>query len=101
MKVLNILWKKWPRRIGLGPELSREGKRRLWWMDHLREHGNVSFTARHSGIRRSTPYRVSRRFDAYDLTTPEDGSKRPRHLPPSGDTSQAGRLTRVQEAVAK
>lgn len=80
MKILNIRWKKWPRLIGLGPELSREAKRRLSWMDHLREHGNVSYTARHFGIRRSTLYRVSRRFDPFDLTTLEDRSKRPRRV---------------------
>jgi transposase InsO family protein len=80
VKVLNIRWKKWPRLIGLGPELSREAKRRLSWIDHLREHGNVSFTARHFGIRRSTLYRVARRFDPYDLTSLEDRSKRPRRV---------------------
>ena len=80
MRILNIRWKKWPRLIGLGPDLSREAKRRLGWMDHLRTHGNVSFTARHFGIRRSTVYRVARRFDPYDLKTLEDRSRRPKKV---------------------
>src|ERR1700693_5225962 len=61
-----------------GVELSREARVRLAWMDFYRRSLNVARTCRHFGISRQTFYRWQRRFDAYDLTTLEARSHRPR-----------------------
>ena len=46
-------------------------------MDHYAEHRNARLTCRHFDISPQTFYRWKRRFDPYDLTTLEDGSRRP------------------------
>jgi len=61
------------------PDLSRDGRRRLAMLDWHRAHGgNVSRTARHFGVGRSTVYRWLRRFDRFHLETLEDRSPVPR-----------------------
>jgi putative transposase len=61
------------------PDLSRDARRRLAMVDWHRAHGaNVSLTARHFGIGRSTVYRWLDRFDRLHLETLEDRSSAPR-----------------------
>ncbi len=61
------------------PYLSRDARRRLAMVDWHRAHGaNVSLTARHFGIGRSTVYRWLDRFDRLHLETLEDRSSAPR-----------------------
>jgi transposase InsO family protein len=61
------------------PDLSRDARRRLAMLDWHRAHGgNVSRTARHFGVGRSTVYRWLRRFDRFHLETLEDRSPVPR-----------------------
>lgn len=81
MQVKNILWRQWPRLIGLGPELSREGCQRLKWMDFYSHHeGNAALTCRYFGISRQTFYRWLGRFDPLNVRTLESRSHRPRRL---------------------
>jgi putative transposase len=61
-----------------GVELSREARVRLHWMDFYHRCHNVARTCRHFGISRQTFYRWLRRYDAFDLTTLEGRSHRPR-----------------------
>lgn len=59
-------------------ELSTDAIQRLRWFLYAREHDdNVSLTCRHFGISRSTFLRWADRFVATDLSTLEDGSRRP------------------------
>jgi putative transposase len=61
------------------PALSRDGRRRLAMLDWHRTHGrNVSLTARHFGVGRSTVYRWLRRFDRLHLESLEDRGSVPR-----------------------
>lgn len=81
MQILNLRWRKWPRLIGMGPELSKVARQRLRWMDYYRQcQGNASLTCRYFGISRPTFYRWLARFDPYDLKTLEERSHRPRRL---------------------
>jgi len=69
------------RTLGMGPELSREARTRLKWMEHYRKNGrNASLTCRYFGISRQTFYRWFRRYDPHDLSTLEDRSHRPRRV---------------------
>ena len=66
-------------RHGLAPELSRDARRRLAMVDWHWAHGrNVSRTARHFGVGRSTVYRWLARFERVRLETLEDRSSAPR-----------------------
>lgn len=61
------------------PELSRDARRRLAMLDWHRAHGgNVSLTARHFGVGRSTVYRWLGRFDRLHLERLEDRGSAPR-----------------------
>jgi transposase InsO family protein len=61
------------------PDLSRDARRRLAMLDWHRTHGrNVSLTARHYGVGRSTVYRWLARFDRFHLESLEDRSSTPR-----------------------
>lgn len=63
------------------PELSREARQKLKWMDHYEGHGrNAALTCRYFGISRQTFYRWRRRYDPWDLTTLEAQSHRPKHV---------------------
>ncbi len=60
-------------------ELSRTARARLTMLDWHRSHGgNVSLTARHFGVGRSTVYRWLVRFDRTRLETLEDRGSAPR-----------------------
>ena len=60
------------------PELSREAHKRLKWLDHYRQHGNISLTCRYFGISRQTFYRWKRRFQPSALQSLENRSCVPR-----------------------
>jgi putative transposase len=61
------------------PELSRDARRRLAMLDWHRAHGrNVSLTARHFGVGRSTVYRWLGRYDRLHLESLEDRGSAPR-----------------------
>jgi transposase InsO family protein len=61
------------------PDLSHDARRRLAMLDWHRTHGgNVSLTARHFGLGRSTVYRWLGRFDRLRLETLEDRGSAPR-----------------------
>ena len=65
--------------------LSKAARLRLRWLDFYFAHGrNASLTARRFGISRETVRRWVRRFDPRDLTTLEDGSRRPLRPPSAG-----------------
>lgn len=59
-------------------ELNSEQVQRLKWFQYALEHdGNVSLTCRHFGISRSTFLRWADRFDASDLRSFDEQSRRP------------------------
>ena len=60
--------------------ISRDAARRLQWFDHYGRHGNARKTCRYFGISAQTFYRWKARFDPYDLTTLEEGSRRPHRV---------------------
>jgi len=61
------------------PTLSKEAKKRLSWLDWHRAHGcNVSLSARHFHISRSTVYRWLCRYDRYRLETLESKGRKPK-----------------------
>ncbi len=63
----------------VAPDLSRDGRRRLAMVDWHRAHGaNVSLTARHFGVGRTTVYRWLGRFDRFHLESLEDRPSAPR-----------------------
>lgn len=57
--------------------LSRDGKRRLAWMDWYQRSGNVTLTCRHFGIGRSLFHKWRARFTALGIRGLEDRSTRP------------------------
>jgi transposase InsO family protein len=60
--------------------ISRAAANKLRWMDHYVKNRNARLTCRYFGISPKTFYRWWNRFDAYDLTTLEEESRRPRHV---------------------
>ncbi len=60
--------------------ISPDAAKRLRWMDHYAHGQNARRTCRYFGISAQTFYRWKNRFDAYDLTTLEEGSRRPRRV---------------------
>src|SRR4030042_544019 len=69
------------RLAGRGRELSRQARQRLKWMDYYESHGhNARLTCRYFGVSPQTFYRWRRRYDAGNLRTLEDRSRRPRRL---------------------
>jgi len=69
-----------PRQPGqVPPDLSRAARRRLAMIDWHAGHGaNVSLTARHFGVGRSTVYRWLARYDRFRLESLEDHGSAPR-----------------------
>ena len=62
-------------------ELSDGAVQRLKWFAYALEHDcNVSLACRHFGIARSTFLRWAERFDASDIRTLEDESRRPKRV---------------------
>lgn len=63
------------------PELSRDAKRRLRWMDFYFSHGqNARLACRHFCISPQTFYRWKRRYEWQRLESLEERSRRPRKL---------------------
>ena len=62
----------------LAPELSREARKRLQWMDHYRKCQNVSQTCRYFGISRKTFHQWKKRYNPYRLESLEERSRRPK-----------------------
>jgi putative transposase len=60
--------------------ISPEAAKKLRWMDHYYRNRNARLTCRHFDISPKTFYRWWNRFDPYDLTTLEEGSRRPRRV---------------------
>ena len=87
------------RRIDGPPDLSRDARRRLTMLDWHRSHGgNVSRTARHFGVGRSTVYRWLARFDRTRLETLEDrGSAPRRRRRPTWTVEQLAAVKAVRE----
>jgi transposase InsO family protein len=81
------------------PDLSRDARRRLAMIDWHHGHGrNVSLTARHFGVGRSTVYRWLGRFDRLHLETLEDrGSAPRRRRRPSWTVEQLRAVKAVRE----
>jgi len=81
------------------PDLSRDARRRLAMVDWHRAHGgNVSLTARHFGVGRSTVYRWLARYDRLHLETLEDRSSAPRRRRrPTWTVAQLGAVKAVRE----
>ena len=61
--------------------LSRDTVLKLKWIEFYLTHGkNISLTARHFGIARSTFVRWANRFDVRDPTSLEEESRQPHHV---------------------
>lgn len=68
-------------RLAETPELSKQAKQRLKWMDYYQEHhGNARLTCRHFDISPQTFYRWKRRYNPQNLRSLEDHPHRPRRL---------------------
>jgi putative transposase len=85
------------------PELTRDARRRLAMLDWHRAHGgNVSLTARHFGVGRSTVYRWLRRFDRLHLESLEDrGSAPHRRRRPTWTSEQLRAVKAVRETYPR
>jgi transposase InsO family protein len=96
MRIFNVMA---PGALGLarrGPELSREARARLKWMDYYRSHGqNARLTCRHFDIAPQTFYRWKRRFDPRHLESLEERSRRPHRL--RGCTASSELVEAVRE----
>src|SRR3989344_3226663 len=62
----------------LAPELSREAKKRLQWMDYHKKCQNVSQTCRYFGISRKTFHAGKKKYNPWRLESLEERSRRPR-----------------------
>lgn len=68
-------------RLARIPELSKQARQRLRWLDYYLEHGhNARLTCRHFDISPQTFYRWKRRYDPGRLGSLEERSRRPRRL---------------------
>ena len=63
-----------------GVELSTKGRDRLRALTLWQETGDLALACRTFGFSRATLYRWRKRFDAYDLSSLKDRSRRPRRL---------------------
>ena len=78
-----------------GPELSREARRRLAWMDfYARQGRNARLTCRYFGISPDTFYRWRRRYEPRRLESLEDDprTRRPHRVRRPGDLVQVDTL---------
>ncbi len=62
------------------PDLSKEAKHRLKWMDYYGRCKNVAKTCRYFGIARKTFYHWYNRYDPTNLLTLEEHSRRPKKV---------------------
>jgi len=79
--------------------ISKEAIKRLRWFDYYLRCGNARKTCRYFGISPKTFYHWKNRFNAYDLTTLEQESRRPhrvRQLETSADEVERIRELREQ-----
>lgn len=68
-------------RLARAPELSKQARQRLKWLDYYREQdGNARLTCRHFDISPQTFYRWKRRYEPMNLNSLEDRSHWPRRL---------------------
>jgi len=68
-------------RLARIPELSKQARQRLRWLDYYRGHGEHGrLTCRHFDISPQTFYRWKRRYDPADLETLESRSHCPHHV---------------------
>jgi transposase InsO family protein len=83
----------------VAPELGRDARRRLAMVDWHRAHGgNVSLTARHFAVGRTTVYRWLERFDRLRLESLEDRSSAPhRRRRPTWTLEQLRAVRSVRE----
>jgi len=77
MRIIHV-FPKGARRLARIPKLSREATVRLRWFDYYHKTKNVSLTCRYFGISRKTFYKWKKRYNPWDLTTPETRSRAPR-----------------------
>ncbi|MBI2625413.1 MAG: transposase [Candidatus Nealsonbacteria bacterium] len=61
------------------PNLSKEAKRRLAWMDHFRLTKNAARTCRYFGISRQCFHKWRKRYDPFRLESLEEKSRRPKN----------------------
>jgi putative transposase len=81
MRIINGLAPGACRLAGRGPDITREAKLRLSWMDYYHSHGrNARLTCRRFGIAPQTFYRWKRRFDPRHPESLEERSRRPHRL---------------------
>src|SRR4030042_753429 len=81
MRIINAMAPKAVRLADRPPELSRDAKRRLRWMDFYRSHGqNARLTCRYFGIAPQTFYRWKKRYNPKRLESLEERSRRPHRL---------------------
>lgn len=89
------------RRVRIPPTLSRDGLRRLRWMDFYVAHGrNARLTCRHFGISTATFYRWWSRYDPRRLESLEDDrrTRRPRRVrQPQTDPAVVARIKALRE----
>ena len=96
MRIINGMAPGARRLARRGPELSREARARLKWMDYYRSHGqNARLTCRHFDIAPQTFYRWKRRFDPRHLESLEERSRRPHRL--RGCTASSELVEAVRE----
>lgn len=81
-------------------ELASDAVQKLKWFLYALEHdGNVSLTCRHFGISRSTLLRWIDRFDALDLRSLQDLSRRPHTVrEPETDACALAIITEIRTA---
>lgn len=77
-------------RLASIPDISKEAKQRLKWMDCYRKTKNVSQLCRYFGISRKSFYFWLKRYNPYKLESLEQKSKRPRN-------TRQWEVSRVQE----
>ena len=87
------------RHLAKVPELTKEARQRLKWMDYYLEHkGNARLTCRHFDIAPQTFYRWKQRYNPLNLKSLEERSRRPKHLrQPTWSTELVARVHQLRE----
>jgi len=85
-------------RLARVPELSKQARQRLKWMDYYQHNGNARLTCRHFDISPQTFYCWKRRYDPHNLRSLEDRSRQPKHLrQPTWSPELAQAVLRLRE----
>ena len=89
---MNTLTHVMPGAISLArlPNISKEAKRRLAWMDYYRQCRNASLTCRNFGISRKTFYFWKKRYNPHHLESLEEKNRRPKN-------TRQWEVSRIQE----